>query len=244
MTRPLFSTKSEESEVWISVSDLMAGLMMVFLLIAILYTSKEKERYQNVTEIVQEWQETEVAIYEALEREFGGDLQEWGAELAPFEEGQLTIRFLDPTILFEPGKKELTPRFKEVLGEFMPRYVLLLHKEFQSDIDEVRIEGHTSSVWKAAANSNEAFILNMSLSQARTRSVLEYSMSLSNLDQLTPWMTKKVSANGLSSAKPRLKDGVENQQLSRRVEFTIKTKSQEALARIIQRISPPKKKLM
>ena len=244
MARPLFPNKSEDGEVWISVSDLMAGLMMVFLLIAILYTSNEKERYQNVTEIVQEWQETEVAIYEALEKEFSDDLQDWGAELADFEEGKLTIRFLDPTVLFETGKEDLSPRFQQVLSEFMPRYVLLLYKDFQSDIDEIRIEGHTSSVWKAAKSNNEAFILNMSLSQARTRSVLEYSLGIPSIYPLSPWMTKTMSANGLSSAKLKFENGVEDRKRSRRVEFTIKTKSQEALARIIQKISPPIKKQM
>ena len=126
----------------------------------------------------------------------------------------------------------------------MPRYVLLLYKDFQSDIDEIRIEGHTSSVWKAAKSNNEAFILNMSLSQARTRSVLEYSLGIPSIYPLSPWMTKTMSANGLSSAKLKFENGVEDRKRSRRVEFTIKTKSQEALARIIQKISPPIKKQM
>ena len=53
----------------ISVSDLMAGLMMVFLFIAVIM-QRMQSAAQNVTEIVNEWQDTELAIYEALEENF------------------------------------------------------------------------------------------------------------------------------------------------------------------------------
>jgi hypothetical protein len=74
MMRPLFPPKSDGGESWISVSDLMAGLMMVFLFIAVIYAKDANQRAQNVTEIVTEWQDSELAIYEALEREFRKDL--------------------------------------------------------------------------------------------------------------------------------------------------------------------------
>ena len=71
MSRPLFPKRSDSGESWISVSDLMAGLMMVFLFIAVIYAKDANQRAQNVTEIVNEWQDTELAIYEALEKSSG-----------------------------------------------------------------------------------------------------------------------------------------------------------------------------
>ena len=89
-------------------------------------------------------------------------MNKWNAEI---EKETLSIRFLSPEILFESGKADLTPKFQEVLDEFMPRYVYLLYTDFQSEIDEIRIEGHTSSRWATATSNNQAFINNMSLSQ-------------------------------------------------------------------------------
>lgn len=63
--------QSEEGgEHWLSISDLMAGLMMVFLFIAIVFmrhTMKENEKIKNVAVT---FQENQVAIYESLIKEF------------------------------------------------------------------------------------------------------------------------------------------------------------------------------
>lgn len=235
MNSPVFSGKGNDEDGWISVSDLMAGLMMVFLLIAVIYAKDADQRAQNVSEIVTEWQDTELEIYRALEQEFRNDLVKWNAEI---ERETLTVRFLSPEILFAAGKADLSDKFKSVLEDFMPRYVNLLSTRFDSKIDEVRIEGHTSSEWESETSDNSAFIKNMWLSQARTREVLEYSLNLPDVQHLSPWMIKKVSANGLSSARLVITDGKENKPRSRRVEFNIKTKTKEALFRVLDKIAP------
>lgn len=237
MARPLFGKKAQEDDNWISVSDLMAGLMMVFLFILIIYAKTADERLQNAQEVVVEWRNSELAIYEALRDEFEADLAKWDAII---EKETLSIRFQSPDILFETGKSELSPEFKAILSDFMPRYIELLISKFYDKIEEVRIEGHTSSEWNKTSGELQAFTKNMKLSQDRTRAVLDYSINLASLRELTPWMIKTVSANGLSSARVILdKDtGVENRALSKRVEFRIKTKSQETLFKIIERIAP------
>lgn len=235
MATPVFTQDSKEEGSWISVSDLMAGLMMVFLFIAVIYAKDADQRAQNVSEIVTEWQDTELEIYEALEKEFRDDLMKWNAEI---ERETLTIRFLSPEILFAAGKADLSEKFKLVLNDFMPRYIDLLATKFDSKIDEVRIEGHTSSEWSSETSENEAFINNMWLSQARTREVLEYSLGLPQIQHRSSWMIKKVSANGLSSARLVLVNGVENKKRSRRVEFNIKTKTKEALFKVLDKVVP------
>ena len=45
-------------------------------------------------------------------------------------------------------------------------------------IQEVRIQGHTSSEWKGTTSYKEAYFENMGLSQNRAKAVLEYSMKL------------------------------------------------------------------
>ena len=71
--------KRDGEESWISVSDLMAGLMMVFLFIAVIYAKDADQRAKNVSEIVTEWQDSELEIYLALEEEFRDDLEKWQA---------------------------------------------------------------------------------------------------------------------------------------------------------------------
>lgn len=230
-------SRRAEDESWISVSDLMAGLMMVFLFIAVIYAKDADQRAQNVSEIVTEWQDSELEIYQALEKEFRDDLERWQASI---QKETLTIRFASPEILFARGSDEITPEFALILDDFIPRYIKLLHSRFEDQIKEVRIEGHTSSEWLRESTETEAFIGNMELSQRRTRSVLQHALAVEGLDSDSeiPWMRATVSANGLSSARIILRDGIEDREKSRRVEFTIRTKTKEALFKILERISP------
>jgi len=235
MSKIVFAGKSDGDEQWISVSDLMAGLMMVFLLIAIIYSNEAEERYDNVTEMATEWRAGEEEIYRALEREFRGDLDKWGAEI---DKQSLTIRFLSPKVLFNDGQRDVSEKFKDILDDFIPRYIELLFTKFADNIDEIRIEGHTSSGFYGADDEKAAFIGNMALSQARTRSVLDYSLNISEVVKFSPWMIKTVGAHGLSSARLIYREGKEDPERSRRVEFTIKTKAKEAMFKILEKVAP------
>ena len=229
--------KKNEDEAWLSVSDLMAGLMMVFLFISIIYSRDAAKRERNVTEVVYEWQQNEAQILAALIKEFEKDLVKWNAEI---KKETLTIRFKSPEVLFEQGKSNIKENFKEILNDFMPRFLLLLNKEFKDNIAEVRIEGHTSSDWRGK-DGKEAFIKNMELSQARTRTVMNYTLRMPELNRISGWMTKTISANGLSSSKliPMSEEGpfIENKEASRRVDFAVRTKTKEALFNILEKLS-------
>tara|TARA_Y100000589_G_C27146769_1_gene627175 strand:- start:31 stop:759 length:729 start_codon:yes stop_codon:yes gene_type:complete len=229
--------KKNEDEAWLSVSDLMAGLMMVFLFISIIYSRDVAKRERNVTEVVYEWQQNEAQILAALIKEFEKDLVKWNAEI---KKETLTIRFKSPEVLFEQGKSDIKENFKEILNDFMPRFLLLLNTEFKDNIAEVRIEGHTSSDWRGK-EGKEAFIKNMELSQARTRTVMNYTLRMPELNRISGWMTKTISANGLSSSKliPMSEEGpfIENKEASRRVDFAVRTKTKEALFNILEKLS-------
>ena len=231
MNQPLFPRQTEQNESWITVSDLMAGLMMVFLVIAVIYAKDSEERRGPVERAVKNWIDVETQIYVALKREFRRDLWKWNAEI---EKETLTIRFRSPDILFESGDAELTPYFQAVLDDFIPRYLELLYSRFEEPIEEIRIEGHTSSEWFDAETQEQAFILNMALSQARTRAVLSHALQTESLHHLTSWIVKTVSANGLSSARLVVFNGIEDKTRSRRVEFVIRTNAKRKLFEIIR----------
>lgn len=228
----LFGSQShEEGNEWLSVADLMAGLMVIFLFIAIVYIRPVAEQNRQIKDIAVTWQEKETEIYEALLEEFKDDLRRWDAEI---EKDTLTVRFKSPEVLFETGKDTIRLKFAIILKNFFPRYVEVL-KPYKDSIEEIRVEGHTSSRWNDHTEPDEAYFLNMALSQARTRAVLKKVFNMYEVSDNRHWLQPLVTANGLSSSRPRLDEkGEENHEKSRRVEFRVRTTARTEIMRIIE----------
>lgn len=233
------ASKKEEDSDWLSVSDLMAGLMVIFLFIAIIFIrplTEQKiileQQQERITEIASTWQETETNIYEALVSEFQDDLSAWNAEI---EKETLLLRFKAPEVLFAEGQSEIRVRFREILSDFFPRYVGVL-SEFRNAIEEIRIEGHTSSEWNSVS-PEQAYYNNMALSQARTREVLSFALSISDIEGEKAWLQTLLTANGLSSSRPIINQfGAEDPDLSRRVEFRVRTKARTEIVKILEEV--------
>ena len=226
--------------VWMSVSDLMTGLMVIFLFIAISYIRKVQENQTVLTDYV----ETKTRLHDKLVKEFKGDTLRWQMTLGK----DLSMRFNNPQVLFASGKADLTPEFKQILDEFLPKYFhILLNDSLRSKIQEIRIEGHTDSV-PAPQFDHDAYIANVILSQQRSLSVLRYFRSMPDFETysddekklLEYWFT----ANGLSYGKSVDKDGnytIESKQPidkdhSRRVEFRIVTSGEEVLENFVKEL--------
>ena len=60
----------QTSEHWVSLSDLMAGLMMVFLFISVAYMRYVQIERNKIKEVAVAYQNTQVALYNALDAEF------------------------------------------------------------------------------------------------------------------------------------------------------------------------------
>ena len=210
---------------WISVSDLMSGLMMVFLFIAVAYM-------YNMQNIAKSYVDTKKEIYEALYVEFKSDLnkKDWGAYIDP---KTLTITFNAPNIQFATNQTKLKPEYKNVLNDFFPRYLNVL-MNYKESINEIRIEGHTDSKWFGASDATHAYFKNMALSQGRSRSVLEYVYSLKEVQKLEKWMKQNIAAVGFSSAKIiKNTNGMENEEASRRVSFRVITNAEESIDQML-----------
>ena len=175
--------------------------------------------------------ETEQRLNERLQGAMGGKLKEWKAEFNP---ESLTLRFNDPNLLFAKGSAKLEPPFEKLLTQLIPDYLKVLH-DFKDDIEEVRIEGHTSSEWENESGL-AAYFKNMALSQERTRAVLEYGLTKTNTPEpVVQWGRQSITANGLSSSRPRsATDGTEDPAASRRVEFRVLMKAKEQLLQIVE----------
>ena len=237
MNEDILITKEQDTEEhWISISDMMAGLMVIFLFIAISYMLHVQAEQERIEQIAVTYEKLQSDLYADLEEEFKDDLNKWNAVL---KEQTLSIRFKEPEVLFEPGSAEVRLAFQKILDDFFPRYIQILRRpKYMDDIAEIRIEGHTSSEWTENTSPEAAYIHNMKLSQGRTRSVLEYVLQIPSIRQsqkIQDWLKLHLTANGLSSSKLIARNGVENKKESRRVEFRVRTNAEKRIVEIINR---------
>lgn len=231
---------------WISFSDLMTALMVIFMFISISYILEVEKGQDNIEEILSDFQNTKDSISLALNKEFKKDFIKWDVEI---DNSNLSIKFTNPDILFAKGKKDIRPKFKEVLDDFLPRYFnILLSDRFRDKILEVRIEGHTdkSTAWKY---DSDPYIGNVMLSQDRSTEVLKYFKSSIYFENLSPIIKEdllfKLTANGLSYGRmlDRDKKLVQytkkepDEKFSRRVEFKILTKTEEAFEEVLKQLN-------
>lgn len=217
---------------WISISDMMSGLMMVFLFIAVVFMQKVHEDKQSMVDIAETYANTKSKLNTALHTEFDNDLDSWGAEI--LEDN--TIRFKEPEVLFDRSKAILKDKFKLILDDFFPRYTrILTGDEFKNDIIELRVEGHTSSVWRKNSSIEVAYLNNARLSQDRAFTVLSYLFTLPSTNQDQEWLIKVFRANGLAFAKKIMVNGEENLSESRRVEFRVITNTEKRIEDILKR---------
>lgn len=222
-------------------ADMMSGLMIIFLFISISYMieignekTKAVQEKQHIENIAKQFEVTKYSIYYDLNKEFANNLKQWNAEI---DKDTLSVTFNEPDIFFKAGESELNNNFKEILDDFFPRYIKLLsNKKYKDCIEEIRIEGHTSSEWRNKDKGKltlESYFKNMELSQARTRSVLEYVMLLPSLKKYRMFLIDKVTANGLSYSRRIIKNGKEDYNKSRRVEFRVKTTAENHIEQIL-----------
>lgn len=216
----------------LAITDIMSGLMMVFLFIAVVFMLHIQRQKDAMVDIAKLYEQNREQLYIQLIEEFESDLIVWNAEI--LEDN--TVRFNAPKVLFEHGSNSLRSKFKSILDNFFPRYIKIL-QQYQKDIIAVRIEGHTSSDWGDANTPvNIRYLKNVQLSQQRALSTLEYCYSLLvDNDNKREWLQKVIQANGLSFAKRVINsDGSENKLKSRRVEFKVITNAEQKLYQILE----------
>ena len=215
----MFSEK--EFDIWESISDLMTGLMMIFLFIVIAFMYELQESQREAVAVKN-------AIYEKLVEEFPtSKLQEWGAVIDP---KTLAVKFVEPDVLFGVGQSTVQPRFQEILNDFFPRYIKVLTlPEFDGKISEIRIEGYASLEVGEDKNSDADYFRNMELTQSRARNVLQYVFGIPALADKKDWLKENIITNGYSFGKAS-----GSAQEERRVEFRFITTADQELKNYAQ----------
>lgn len=213
--------KHNKESFWIPYADLMTVLMVIFLFIAMAYMGLLQEKVGQVENVKQQ-------IYTDLKQEFQQEATKWNLEINK----DLSIRFKNADGLFSFGSGTPSPKFTRILNQFIPRYLAIVSQEkYRSNIQEVRVEGHTA---------DDDYQHSIELSQQRANSVLFYltshpyfrslqSEKQKNLRYLLTtsgygW-SRALDANGEFSSKTKKEFDIQ----SRRVEFRIVTNSDQVI---------------
>ena len=211
----------------------MTGLMLVFLLIVVMMqenTQKTLVRYEN----------TKREIHDALQKKFAHELQSDKVKISQ----DLVVRFQETEALFEQDQATLSPYYKKVLDDFIPKYLTVLQDErFKRNIQEVRIEGHTGNVSQRHPEYTDL----VELSQNRARAILRYFVSRDAFKKLPKRdrdsLRFKLMVNGFGNGrmvdeggKYVIKSGNLPHQNTRRVEFRIMTDAEQKLEEALRQL--------
>lgn len=236
--------KENSDNNWISFSDIMTGLMIIFLFISISYMLEIQKKQAERDEIFEEFKATKEELYNELDKAFKADFKEWKVKL----DKDLSIKFTNPDVLFLSGKTDIRPIFAKILDNFLPRYFeIILQEKYKDKIAEIRIEGHTDVV-PAPNYDKDPYIANIILSQNRSARVVKYLRNMEYFKNITPEKINLIefllTANGLSFGRTIDNNGEltivsglpVNNKKSRRVEFRIVTTSNKLIERVLKEI--------
>ena len=236
----------EKLNFWLSYSDMMAALLLTFVLILSVtllqarktYEEKQAQLEQKQEELAEkesviENQQSQIDtivgvrgdLVSALSKEFSGN------EMSVKVDAQTGAITFDSSLLFAFDKDELQDGGKDFLNQFLPKYFsVLLGDDFLPYVAEIIIEGHT--------DTDGEYMYNLRLSQNRALAVssycLEHGTEFLSEDQMEK-LRVLLTANGRSwSAPVYAADGTVDKDASRRVEIKFRLKDEEMMDEIAE----------
>lgn len=214
--RPNFETQSDENVFWASMSDLLLGLTIVFIvLFALAMTGLTKQSIQNMN--------TKSKITKQLANEF--QKRDIPVDIDKLT-GNIKISDLE---LFELNKWTISDKGKKYLNQVVPIYfdTILGDPEISKNISQIIIEGHTDSQsFSSAKSEEENYTKNLELSIKRAYAVSSFviNQDYKNKDKYKGNLLKLLSTNGSSYSSPVIVNGKEDFTKSRRVELKFQLK--------------------
>lgn len=205
---------SEENIFWVTMSDLLLGLAVVFItLFVVAMTGFSQQTIQQ--------QKAQMEVSNKISDQL--KQSEVSADVDKMT-GSLKISDVE---LFELGSWVLSDKGKKLLDKLTPIYInsIFADKELAEEIEYIIVQGHTDSQMFAGVKSkDEQFIKNMDLSLKRANAVAEYMFKTNYDKQYSDKFRKILVVEGKSYNEPILVNGVEDYGKSRRVELKLKVK--------------------
>jgi len=162
----------------LSYSDLMAALMLVFVLLlsaALLRIKEEEESKEEQANRITLIKDEIITQLEAAFREEGISI-----EVDP-QTGAIT--FKEEDVRFASGSYQLPEEGEVRLNQVIPVYLnVLMNPDFSDDVTQIMVEGHTDPQPFGAGGGSPryetAYLDNLGLSMLRAQSVVSYMLSM------------------------------------------------------------------
>jgi outer membrane protein OmpA-like peptidoglycan-associated protein len=187
----------QDSSVFLSIGDLMSGLLMIFMLLFI-----------NVLVTLTEAEDTKkVLVGEIVDAAKANNID---VTVNP-ETGDISVR---ESILFDFASSDLKPQGKKFLEQFIPAYseIIFSRQDFDKAVKLIVIEGHTSSKGEDAEN--------MILSLERANAVVKHILSPGLKVTDKPRLMHKILAAGRGEIQAdQTKDNSADRRVMFRFEF-------------------------
>lgn len=209
--RPHKEDNSENNIFWVTMTDLMTALVLVFIVLFFYtYMTSYYEKIQGELE--------QKKASEALET----TLKQQNIEASVDDvTGVVKISDLE---LFDINSYELSEKGKKYLDKFAPAYLnsLFTNEYLNENIEKIIIQGHTDSqTFKGKFSEDEQYMKNMDLSLKRAYAVANYMTNTPYNKSNGNRLRKMIIVEGASFSNPVLVSGKEDFNKSRRVELKL-----------------------
>lgn len=209
--RPKTEDTNEGNIFWITMTDLMTGLVLVFIVL-FFYTFITGHMDKIQSELAQE--NASKSLQETLKK------QDIKASIDPVS-GVVKISDLE---LFDVNSYKLSEKGKAYLDKFAPAYLdsLFSNDYLDKNIDKIVIQGHTDSqTFSGKFSDDEQYMKNMELSLNRAYEVANYMTNTPYNKANGNRLRKMIIVEGASFSEPVLVKGKEDYAKSRRVELKL-----------------------
>lgn len=215
--RPKTEENHEGNIFWITMTDLMTGLVLVF--IVMFFYTYMTSHLELVKQTLAKENATK-SLQESLKS------QNINATVDPIS-GIVKISDLE---LFELSSYKLSDKGKKYLDKFAPAYLdtLFSNNYLNKNIDKIIIQGHTDSQTFAGKHSeDEQYMKNMELSLNRAYAVANYMTNTPYNKANGNKLRKMIIVEGASFSQPVIVNGKEDFAKSRRVELKLVMKKSQ-----------------
>ncbi|AEW03629.1 OmpA/MotB domain protein [Sulfobacillus acidophilus DSM 10332] len=212
---------------WIMYSDLMAGLLLMFILFLAVSVMTYHRLLQEKEARINQLLGVQASIVHSLEHQFHAS--HLSMTLDP-KTGN--IQFASD-VLFSFNSYQLSPAGEARLKAFIPQYIsVLLSPRYRNDISTIVVKGYT--------DRQGTYLYNLNLSQERALSVVDaiFSPQFGNFPYRN-LLKQYITAEGRSYNDPVYIDGRYSARASRRVVFSFVLKNTQIMQAIQSTVKTP-----
>jgi len=216
--------KNEPESFWVSYSDLMAGLLLIFALSTVAMMAGIGYSFAKPTEIIRKWHKAiqELVTDPTLQSIQGVTIDKKTGALV-ISSDQLQFKFNDSSL----GQKG-----KDLLKEVVPKYLQIIRSKpgLEDFIEVIEIAGHT--------DKRDVFGANPQISRNRAASVYDYLVMEPAMNQHIDFLKRNAITVGYADTRYPNKNICPSDKIkdecagARRVEITIRLRSNEVLGEI------------